>query len=99
MRPRLTTFCLALICTLVVACTAEACPTCKAAIAENGGHLVRGYFWSIMFMMSMPFLIVAGLGGIFYMEVRRAQMRRAHADANGHGVASEAIAVSIGHTF
>ncbi len=97
MRPRFTTFCLALICTLVVACTAEACPTCKAAIAENGGHLVRGYFWSIMFMMSMPFLIVAGLGGIFYMEVRRARMLRADADA--HGDASESIAVSVGGTF
>ena len=99
MRPRLTTFCLALICTLLVACTAEACPTCKAAIAENGGHLVRGYFWSIIFMMSMPFLIVAGLGSLFYMEVRRAQMLRAHANADAHDDASASIAVSVGGTF
>ncbi len=99
MRPRLTTFCLALICTLVVACTAEACPTCKAAIAENGGHLVRGYFWSIIFMMSMPFLIVGGLGSLFYMEVRRARMLGAHAGVDANGDPYESIAVSVGGTF
>ena len=99
MRPRLTTFCLALICTLVVACTAEACPTCKAAIAENGGNLVRGYFWSIIFMMSMPFLIFGGLGGLFYMEVRRARLLRAHAAIDVIGDASESIAVPVGGTF
>ncbi len=53
-----------------------ACPTCKEAIAENGQSqegLVRGYFWSIVFMMSMPFLIFAGLGYYFSSQVRRAR--------------------------
>ena len=59
----------------LIAAFAEACPTCKESVAENGGNLVRGYFWSILFMMSMPFLIVAGLCTMFYLDVRRARRR------------------------
>jgi hypothetical protein len=35
--------------------------------------LVRGIFWSILFLLSMPFLILAGLGGYFYWLVHQAQ--------------------------
>ncbi len=54
------------------------CPTCKDGIAEggNGYNLVQGYGWSIVFMMSMPFLIFFSLGGYFYYEVRKAQRAR-----------------------
>ena len=55
---------------------ASACPTCKESISENGGNLVRGYQWSIIFMMSMPFLILGGLGTYFYLEIRRARRRQ-----------------------
>ena len=51
----------------------EACPTCKDGISENSLNLVRGFGWSIIFMMSMPFLILGGLGSYFYLEVRRAR--------------------------
>ena len=51
---------------------AEACPTCKDGLAENSMHLVRGYGWSIMFMMSMPFLILGGIATYFYLLVRKA---------------------------
>jgi hypothetical protein len=56
-----------------------ACPTCKQSLAEatNNPNLVRGYGWSIMFMMSAPFLILAGLGSYFYYEIRRARARQA----------------------
>ena len=77
MRRRLTISFLTLAICAFWACSAEACPTCKAAVAENGGNLVRGYFWSILFMMSMPFLIVGGLGSLFYMEVRKARLASA----------------------
>ncbi len=55
-----------------------ACPTCKQSLAEasNNPNLVRGYGWSIMFMMSAPFLILAGLGSYFYYEIRRARARQ-----------------------
>lgn len=55
---------------------AQACPTCKESVAENGGNLVQGYFWSIIFMMSMPFLIFTGLSTMFYLDVRRARRRQ-----------------------
>ena len=61
---------------LVVVQPTWACPTCKEAISENGQSqegLVRGYFWSIVFMMSMPFLIVGGLGYYFTSQVRKAR--------------------------
>lgn len=59
---------------------AMACPNCKDALAEsgtNGMNLVKGYYWSILFMMSMPFLLLASLGTYFYWEVRRARNRLA----------------------
>ena len=59
----------------LMAGTMHACPTCKDSVAENGGNLVQGYFWSIIFMMSMPFLILAGLSTMFYLDVRRARRR------------------------
>ena len=62
---------------LVLMGVAQACPTCKESVAENGGNLVRGYFWSIIFMMSMPFLILSGLCTMFYLDVRRAKQRKA----------------------
>ena len=55
---------------------AEACPTCKEGMAQGDpayASMVRGYFWSIIFMMSMPFVIFFGLGGYFYYEVRKAR--------------------------
>ena len=54
--------------TVILVQPALACPTCKQALAENGQSqdgLVRGYFWSILFMMSMPFLIFCGMGYYF----------------------------------
>lgn len=58
---------------------ASACPTCKDGVehAANGANLVRGYFWSIVFMMSMPFLIFASLSAYFYLLVRRARAEQA----------------------
>lgn len=57
----------------------SACPTCKDSIAHSdpeSANLVRGYFWSILFMMSMPFLILGGLASYFYYEVRKARRLR-----------------------
>ena len=62
---------------LLMAGCLHACPTCKEAVSENGGNLVRGYYWSIVFMMSMPFLILGGLSTMFYLDVRRARRRNA----------------------
>jgi hypothetical protein len=59
---------------------ASACPTCKNGLMEPdeaSQRLLRGYFWSILFMMSMPFAILFGVGGYMYREVKRAQAKAA----------------------
>ncbi len=56
---------------------AAACPTCKDSVSETDPNMVQGYFWSILFMMSMPFLILAGLGAYFYLLIRRSRVQLA----------------------
>ena len=61
---------------LFMASTAMACPGCKEALAAvdgSQGDLVTGVFWSILFMMSMPFLIVGVFSVSIYRSVRRAR--------------------------
>ena len=63
---------------------ALACPTCKDSLDQNDparANMVRGYFWSILFMMSMPFLILGGLSLLFYLEVRKARARQREENA------------------
>ena len=55
--------------------TASACPTCKAALEndESEGDVMAGYFWSILFMMSMPFAMIGSFSGYMYVIVRKAR--------------------------
>ena len=67
---------------LLLACftdTASACPTCKDGMAGDPAYsnMVHGYFWSILFMMSMPFLVFSGVASYFYYEVCRARRQQA----------------------
>ena len=64
---------------LCLAATAAACPGCKDALLSNDAHqyqVARGYFWSIIFMLSMPFLIAGTFGTYIFVEVRRADRDR-----------------------
>jgi heme/copper-type cytochrome/quinol oxidase subunit 2 len=56
-----------------------ACPTCKDNMAHDpaSANLVRGYAYSILFMLSMPPLIFSSLSLYFYWEVRKARQREA----------------------
>ena len=71
---------------LVIADSALACPTCKENLAGDpeAANIVRGYFFSILFMLSMPPLILSGLSLYFYYEVRKARALQAKAAAEGH---------------
>lgn len=74
---------LALACLLATVSASElwACPMCKAALGSHDpshGDWVGGFFWSILFMVSMPFLLLGSFTGYMYVLVRRA--RRAGAD-------------------
>lgn len=67
-----------------IAATALACPTCKQGIAENDPAyqgMVAGYFYSILFMMAMPFVIIGTFGGFAYLSIRRAREAQALASA------------------
>ena len=64
----------------VAPAAAEACPTCKDAIAQNDPQhqrMVKGYFYSILFMMSMPFVVLGTFGGMAYLSVKRARQNSA----------------------
>jgi hypothetical protein len=68
--------CLSLLALICLASEVAACPTCKDTIAGNDddtAQLVQGYFWSIIFMLSMPVCIFCGLTTYFYLQVRRAR--------------------------
>lgn len=77
---------LALTLLLFFADAALACPTCKENLAGDpeAANIVRGYFYSILFMLSMPPLILSGLSLYFYYEICRARALQAKAAAEGH---------------
>ena len=49
---------------------AEACPSCKAA-NETDSRRPQAYMYSILFMMSMPAIVLTGFGVGFYRISRR----------------------------
>ena len=76
--PKIVVAVLALSGALVWTGIASACPTCKDSLANDpaSASLVRGYAYSILFMLSMPPLIFSGLSAYFYWEVRKAKARQ-----------------------
>ncbi|MCA9119705.1 MAG: hypothetical protein H6822_34335 [Planctomycetaceae bacterium] len=61
-----------------------ACPTCKDGMAGDPAYssMVKGYFWSILFMMSMPFLVFTSISAYFYYVVSRARAQQRAAVAS-----------------
>jgi hypothetical protein len=57
---------------------ASACPSCQAALGGDSaqGDLSRGIYYSILFMMSMPFAIVGTFGTLAYRAIKREQRRQ-----------------------
>ncbi|MEI7781504.1 MAG: hypothetical protein WCJ18_06215 [Planctomycetota bacterium] len=67
---------LLLLATVVVLSAGEAfgCPNCKDAVSANdpeGMNLARGYFYSILIMLAMPFTLVGSFGAYVWREMRR----------------------------
>lgn len=57
---------------------------CKAALESSDrgqGDYVRGFFYSILFMLSMPFAILGCFSTYMYTLVRRARAAQAAAAA------------------
>jgi hypothetical protein len=63
---------------LALAVVGEACgcPNCKDAVDTadpDGLNLARGYFYSILLMLAMPFTLVGTFGCYVWREMRRQQ--------------------------
>ena len=71
-----------------LAASASACPNCTNGMAGHG-NLVSGYFYSIIFMMSMPFLILGTLAGGMYLAIRKARAERQREEAERDVEAAE----------
>jgi hypothetical protein len=68
---------LALAIVLLVTSVASACPNCKEAMEKQDpthGGLVKGYFFSIIFMMATPYLVLGSFCAVMYYRVRRARL-------------------------
>lgn len=76
-KPALTS----MLCVLVVGITLSAaeawgCPTCKDGVAatdDAANNMARGYFYSILLMLAMPFTLASCFGMYVWREVRRQQ--------------------------
>lgn len=64
---------------VVLAGEALGCPTCKDGVAESdpeGMNLARGYFYSILIMLAMPFTLAGSFGAYVWREMRRQEKAR-----------------------
>lgn len=85
---------MAVVLVLLIASVAAACPTCKEGLAQNDPHgqsLAAGYYYSILFMMAMPFAILGTFGSLAYLSIRRAR-RGMEADAGAQNTGPDATA-------
>jgi hypothetical protein len=66
---------------------AQGCAMCVTALGGPEDPLSRGISISILFMLSMPFVLLATVGGwfiyMFQRERRRASLRLLHAQKEG----------------
>lgn len=54
-----------------------ACPLCAENLPadEQAGKTAQGFYWSILFMMSVPFLLAGGFGGTLWYVSRKNAMK------------------------
>ncbi len=67
----------AVLATVLLANVASACPTCKEGVDANDPHhqgLALGFYYSILFMMSMPYILLGTLGFVAYNSVKKAKL-------------------------
>jgi hypothetical protein len=73
-------FLVALIAATAISGEVLACPNCKEGMSGSDPVSVAratGYFYSILFMMAMPFVLVGTFGGAAYLSIRRAKDQQA----------------------
>ncbi|QDU60039.1 hypothetical protein Pan216_08760 [Planctomycetes bacterium Pan216] len=66
---------IAIVATLALTAVAHACPMCAEALdnttGQAGGSLAGGFYYSILFMLSLPFSIITFFGVMFYRLHRK----------------------------
>jgi len=65
---------------LLTAADAFGCPNCKDAVNTSdpdGLNLARGYFYSILLMLAMPFTLIGSFGCYVWREMRKQQREQA----------------------
>jgi hypothetical protein len=65
---------LLLVVAVVAGAEALGCPNCKDAVNTSdpdGLNVARGYFYSILLMLAMPFTLVGSVGAYVWREMRR----------------------------
>ena len=78
---------LALVC-IFAGSDALGCPTCKdglQAADSEGANIARGYFYSILLMIAMPFTLAGSFGLYVWREMRR-QQRAAGNEVTNTGI-------------
>ena len=69
---------------LLVTADAFGCPNCKDAVDTSdpeGLNLARGYFYSILLMLAMPFTLAGSFGCYVWREMRRQQRAQEDGEA------------------
>lgn len=62
----------------------RACPSCQAALAAHdpeSANMVRGYYYSILFMIGMPFTMLSVFSVSMYRAVKRVERERQELDS------------------
>ena len=72
------------------------CPNCKDAVNTtdpDGLNIARGYFYSILLMLAMPFTLAGSFGCYVWREMRRQQreQERVAGDTAGGGRAGDPV--------
>jgi Na+-driven multidrug efflux pump len=73
---------------LALAGVAMACPTCGEGLMQADPHaqsIAAGYKYSIIFMVTMPYLCLGTLASIAYYSIHRARTQQQAADAEAFG--------------
>jgi hypothetical protein len=55
-------------------------------------HMVKGYFYSILFMMGVPYTVFMCFAGYMYWEVKKARARKAAEDASALSTSKRPLA-------
>ena len=82
---------LAIVVALLAAADAVGCPNCKDGVNTSdpeGLNLARGYFYSILLMLAMPFTLAGSFAAYVWREMRRQQVQAAAAASSSEREAS-----------